>query len=119
MSEGKAYWMPRSSPTAADIPAGARLLPNFDEYIVGYADRSAQCGSSTASKPAAMNVLFKHTIVLGGTIVGTWRRSVQKDALTIEVEPLATLGRTERRLVVTAVEQYGRYAGKPVEIRGL
>src|SRR5438105_760247 len=39
--DGKDYWFgagPRRAPTAA---AGAHLLPNFDEYTVGYRDRSA------------------------------------------------------------------------------
>ena len=66
-----------------------------------------------------MNVIFKHTLVVGGIIAGTWKRVTQKDAVTIDIEPLATLGRAERRVVAMAVEQYARFLGKPVEVRGL
>ncbi len=119
ISGDRTYWMSRSKQASADVPPSARLLPNFDEYIVGYADRSAQRASSTASERGAMNVLFKHTIVIGGTIAGTWTRVIQKDAVTIAIEPLATLGRAERKLVAMAAERYGRYLGKPVEVCGL
>jgi hypothetical protein len=119
ISGDRTYWMSRSTPAPADVTPSARLLPNFDEYIVGYADRSAQRGSSSASEPGAMNVIFKHTLVIGGVIAGTWRRVTQKDALTIDIEPLAPLGRAGRRTIAMAVEQYARYLGKPVEVRGL
>jgi hypothetical protein len=119
ISGHRTYWMSRSTPAPTDVPPSARLLPNFDEYIVGYADRSTQRGSSSASEPGAMNVIFKHTLVIGGIIAGTWKRVTQKDAVTIDIEPLATLGRAERRVVAMAVEQYARFLGKPVEVRGL
>ena len=39
--DGKVYWMPEDLPVAADAPSAVNLLPGFDEYLIGYKDRSA------------------------------------------------------------------------------
>ena len=61
-------------------PAVARvhLLPGFDEYVLGYQDRSAVLAPehSQAIVPGG-NGVFRPTIVVDGAVVGTWRRTVQ------------------------------------------
>ena len=58
------------------------ILPNFDEYIIGYSDKSAIFDESYASGlDARHNPLFQHTIVMNGRIAGTWKRTLQKTKL--------------------------------------
>ena len=49
------------------------LLPGFDEFVLGYADRSAVLDPTHAARivPGA-NGVFRPTVVLGGRVVGTW-----------------------------------------------
>src|SRR5713101_5545905 len=39
--DGQTYWFSTSTPPAKDLSQAAYLLPNYDEYTVGYTDRSA------------------------------------------------------------------------------
>jgi hypothetical protein len=105
--------------TLALTPAGARvhLLPGFDEYLLGYADRSAALAPehSAAVIPGG-NGMFKPTVVADGEVVGTWRRTVTRGAVL--VEPL--LWSPQRGAVqdglVEAVGAYGAYLGRPARL---
>jgi hypothetical protein len=54
------------------------LLPGFDEYLLGYGDRSAVLAPEHADRivPGG-NGLFRPTIVVDGRVVGTWRRTAR------------------------------------------
>lgn len=52
----------------------ARLLPGFDEFVLGYADRSAVIDPAHFGRVLpGNNGVFKATLVVGGRIVATWR----------------------------------------------
>jgi hypothetical protein len=53
----------------------ALLLPGFDEYLLGYTDRSAVLPGEFAQRlvPGG-NGIFASTVVAGGEVVGTWKR---------------------------------------------
>ena len=42
---GKTYYAPRNEPRSRDDGRSVHLLPAFDEYLVGYADRAAMLGN--------------------------------------------------------------------------
>ena len=75
--EGTRYWL--SPETAALLDAGVPgqrtvlALPGFDEFLLGYADRSLVLPPEHAEKivPGG-NGVFKKTIVAGGGVIGTW-----------------------------------------------
>src|SRR3954471_16217579 len=54
---------------------GLFLLPGFDEFVLGYGDRTAVLDPAFADRivPGG-NGMFRPTVVHGGRIVGTWRR---------------------------------------------
>ena len=68
----------RRSCSAARFP-GARsvlLLPGFDEYLLGYTDRSAALAPEHANLTVpGGNGVFKATVVAGGQVAGTWRKA--------------------------------------------
>lgn len=74
---------------ARDEAAGVLLLPGFDEYLLGYADRSAALDPQHADRivPGG-NGMFRPTVVLDGRVVGTWRR-VRGDLVLEPFAPLA------------------------------
>lgn len=61
---------------AAGRPRGAFALAAFDEYFLGYADRSPVCEPRYADFviPGG-NGVFQPLLVLDGRVVGTWRRA--------------------------------------------
>lgn len=73
------YWMsPETASLLDDGVPGQRsvlLLPGFDEFVLGYQDRSLVLAPEHANKivPGG-NGVFKKTIVAGGEVIGTWAR---------------------------------------------
>ncbi len=53
---------------------GTLLLPGFDEFVLGYGDRSAVLEPEFATRIVpGNNGMFLSTVVVDGRIVGTWR----------------------------------------------
>lgn len=122
---GKDYWMaPDATGDANEPPPGkagprvAHALPGFDEYLLGYQDRSAVLDARHADKicPGG-NGVFIATFVLNGSIAGTWGRTAGKNQITITAEPFAALGKTGQHLVTQAVNRYGSFLGRSVQLR--
>lgn len=79
-SDGERYWLaPETAELLGGTVSGARsvlLLPGFDEYVLGYTDRSAALAPDYAPRIVpGNNGMFKATIVAGGRVVGTWRKA--------------------------------------------
>ncbi len=112
--DGREYWMSEDAPchAARDEP-GVHLLPGFDEYLLGYKDRGAVLAAEHAPRivPGG-NGVFLPTIVVGGQVVGTWRRKLKKNSVGITLNPFARLGDAEER-VVEAARSYGDFLGLP------
>jgi hypothetical protein len=94
---------------------GIQLLPGFDEYLLGYADRSAQLGGHplTDVVPGG-NGMFLATIVVDGVIAGTWRRTVKAKGVEITVDPWRTFTRATRRGIEEAAHRYAAYLETPL-----
>lgn len=103
---------PLGDPSTDDVLA----LPGFDEYLLGYKDRTLMLdpGHKDAVIPGG-NGIFQWTIVRAGRVVGTWRRKVTSTRIVVDVLPLVPLG--DRRLVEQAVSGFARFARSPVEVR--
>jgi hypothetical protein len=113
--DGQTYWLAASTLPARANAHAAYLLPNYDEYIVGYTDRSAIFDSSYASNlDARNNPLFQHTIVVRGQIVGTWKRARAKGSVTIVPHLFTRPAKAQDRAVALAACRYGEFLGTPV-----
>ncbi|MEV0156255.1 winged helix DNA-binding domain-containing protein [Micromonospora sp. NPDC050686] len=91
-----------------------RTLPGFDEYLLGYKDRELML--DPAHQPAVIpgnNGVFQSTVVRGGRVVGTWKRTVGKTRVSIAVRPLAPV---DRAAVESALAGYGRFLGLPATV---
>ncbi|MFC9558236.1 winged helix DNA-binding domain-containing protein [Agromyces sp. NPDC056965] len=75
------------APSTASAPSGHHVLAPFDEYFLGYGDRTAFCSEADALRVVpGKNGLFLPILVAGGEVVGTWRRApVRKGTTSIEV----------------------------------
>ncbi|MFC4590624.1 winged helix DNA-binding domain-containing protein [Sphaerisporangium corydalis] len=95
-----------------------RVLPGFDEYLLGYKDRSLMLADE--HKPAIIpgnNGVFQATVVRDGRVVGTWKRSLLKTKVQVVVRPLVPLGTDDLAKIEQAFEGYARFVGRTLEIR--
>jgi hypothetical protein len=98
----------------------AHLLPGFDEYLLGYGDRSAALAPehSDAIAPGG-NGMFKPTIVVDGEVVGTWKRTARAREVVIDVAPFANVPDIARYDLQKAVQAYGAFVGRPARLADL
>jgi hypothetical protein len=112
------YWVPAAALIDGPASGPARsmhLLPGFDEYMLGYTDRALQLGRHHAKYRTAVaaNGMFAPTLVADGRVVGTWKRTLRRDRVTVSVDPFQRLGRAERAAIAEEAERYGRFVGLP------
>jgi hypothetical protein len=114
--EDQSYWFANSvSPVIEKSPA-AHLLPNYDEYFIGFKDRSAIAKiAETAGVKSDDPSLIAHIVILDGQVVGGWRRTIKKDAVLVELNLFAKLTEFENQAINQALEKYGRFLGLPTE----
>jgi hypothetical protein len=102
--EGGEYYFPRD--TAAAPAVGVLLLPNYDEYLVAYADRELMAGAGGSSPASAANLIFKNTVALRGEVVGTWQRTLGARGAKVALSPLAPFSTATGRAADRAVARY-------------
>jgi hypothetical protein len=106
-------------PAAVAVPGDGEwlALPGFDEYLLGYKDRSMMAGPADlqAIVPGG-NGMFRSTIVRAGRVVAVWTRAITRKAVTVTIEPLAPFTAADRRAIAEALEPYAAYLGLPLTV---
>jgi hypothetical protein len=101
-------------PAVGGIPTG-HLLPGFDEYLLGYADRSAQLPVQHQDRVVpGGNGVFLPMAVVRGVVVGTWTRTERSAGVRVTVTPFAPLDPLAVRALEVATDRYARWLGAPV-----
>lgn len=104
----------------SDRVGRVHLLPGFDEYLLGYGDRSAALAPEHASAVVpGGNGMFRSTIVVDGTVVGTWRRTMTARGVTVEPAPFQPIAAPVRDGMQRAASDYGAFLGRPARVREL
>ena len=73
---------------AREEAGGILLLPGFDEFVLGYGDRSAVLDPRFAEHivPGG-NGVFRPTVIADGRVVGTWRHTGSGGRRTVSATP--------------------------------
>lgn len=109
------YWMAKENDAHSE-PPHALLLPAFDEYLLGYRERSAILDAKHANKivPGG-NGVFRPIMVLHGKVVGTWKKSVKKTSVTLAWEPFARLKQADLAAFDREAERYAAFLELPLK----
>jgi hypothetical protein len=105
--DGHSYWFSSSMPLTVTPSASAFLLPTFDEFLVGF-------HSFDESRRGGGVLIFESTIVIGGKVMGSWKRTFKKGAVVIELAPFSPLNDDESEAVNAAAQRYGEFMAMPV-----
>jgi hypothetical protein len=107
------YLRPGLEPAARAV----RLLPGFDEYLLGYADRSAPLsGADSAVIGPGGNGMFLSTVVVNGEVVASWRRTPRAKKVHLELELLRGIPASAKSGLAAAAKRYGTFLEQPVEL---
>ena len=110
-----------AAPEVLDADAGGGgwlALPGFDEYLLGYKDRSMMAAAEQlAAVIPGGNGVFQSTIVRDGRVVATWKRVLARKGVTVTVQPLIPLTSRDRQSAADALQPYADYLGLPLTVK--
>jgi hypothetical protein len=110
-TDGNNYWFTERSDAPPNKIPVAFLLPNYDEYIVSYKDRSAAIESADIDKADPRGTIFNHTITINGRICAIWKRTIGKSKVDIEVIPFKPLSKVNLASITLSAKRYAKFLG--------
>jgi hypothetical protein len=84
---------PRPDP---DMPVPPRLLPDFDNVLLSYEDRTRIIADEHRKAVFTVNGLIRATVLVDGFVRGTWKLERHRDTATVLIEPFRPLARQVR-----------------------
>ncbi len=105
---------PAPKATKEDSPV-VHLLPNFDEFLIGYKDRSASYDPTRFKKQPS---LLSHFVVVDGQLVGGWRRKGTDQKLIVQLSLGRKFSTAERVGLEASGAELQRFTGVPVHFTG-
>jgi hypothetical protein len=112
--EGNTYWFAPAESSVA-FPPQAYALPNFDEYAVGYRDRSMLLETGYSGPLLKQGEILNHrNLVLNGQIVGSWKPVTGKAETKVVLTLLRPLSDGEQAQIRQLFQQYGQFLGRIV-----
>lgn len=84
-------------PAAGSSPAPVRFLPEYDNLVLSYADRTRFIADEHRSRVFLSAGRVRATFLVDGFVAGTWRVARERGApAKLEIEPFGPLPRNER-----------------------
>jgi len=123
VAAGKRRWFGARRPPAARATTrngqpAVHLLPNFDELVVAYGDRSASIDPARLKDIGSWGmVIANNVVVVDGRVVGGWRRTLAKKTAVVETRLAMPLPARARAGLRAVAQRYGRFLGMPVTLR--
>jgi hypothetical protein len=108
--QGQAYWFAHDMPRKPKTLKSVIILPSYDEYTVGYRDRSHVIAPALMKQTG--NGIFKPTLLVDGQVSGTWKRTESKSGIQIEVTPLISDHKISKRLLKETTKAFANFNGK-------
>ncbi len=89
------------------------VLPGFDEYLLGYKDRTLMADPDVmAAVIPGGNGIFRSTVTTAGRVRATWTRKTRKRAVDVTLQPLdAWRPELHREALTAGFAAYGQFLG--------
>ncbi len=117
----KTYWCSPDVAVPSNPPPCLHLLPNYDEFLVAYRDRSASLDPARGFDlaPFPMGSILAHIVVRNGQVWGAWKRRQTSRQVVVELGSLDVLAPSEFAALRREVERFARFLGVPASVEGL
>jgi len=108
-ARGEFLDLPDAPRPAPGTPAPPRFLPEFDNLLLAWRDRTRIIADEHRSRIMASPVLMRPTFLLDGFVAGTWRLEKSQEAATLVVEPFAKLAARDGEALAREGERLARF----------
>jgi hypothetical protein len=105
--EGREYlYIPQELPDIRDIQSSF-LMPDYDEYGMGYKDRSAIFDAEEYARHISRNnPVFNRMVIIDGRIEGTWQRIIKGKHPDIQIFPFHTPTKVQEKKLEKAIQTF-------------
>lgn len=107
--DGADYYFPPTKPSGREEVSF--LMPDYDEYGIAYKNRTA------LNNPEAIHTktIFDRVIIADGMITGTWKRTIQRDTVLLDLDLFKPYKLTDKS-IATAIDNYASFLAKTPHI---
>lgn len=114
--EDRTYWFAAGSAPPRTRKGTIDLVQVYDECVVSYTlSRDALTGPVGSRIPREI-MFFWHPMLLGGQIIGHWRRRTKGDLTWLEIFMYRKLTASESRSLDVAVGRYEDFVGRKIDV---
>ncbi|NIR49598.1 winged helix DNA-binding domain-containing protein [candidate division KSB1 bacterium] len=93
-----------------------RLLPNFDSYLLGHADRDHLVSTQYYKRVYRNQGWISPVILLNGRVIGTWSNKRRPNMLSLEIEPFETFSKNTHIQIEEEATSLANFLGTSWEI---
>jgi len=111
---GERYDLPDQTYPDPDTPASVRLLPEFDNLVVAYADRTRLMSDDYRAR-VCVGSMIAATVLVDGTVRGSWKLNWGKGSATLTVELFERLSTVEQEEVEAEATRLLEYAAPDLD----
>ncbi len=104
------YDLPDAPRPDPGTPAPPRFLPDFDNLVLGYADRSRFLDDAYKGEVTTRNLRVRATFLYDGRIRGTWTMARKGKVATLTMSPFEPLTKKARAALEPEAEALLRFA---------
>jgi len=115
----RTFWASPTQPVESFRSPVVHLLPNYDELLVAFRDRTDAFDPDLPPDSRVPQVILGHVIVRDGLVIGAYRRRDIEGRTTLEIDLAVELDSPERAAVKAAVDRFAAFVGRPVDAAGL
>ena len=110
------YWATADPPPTVVKEIGY-LLPPFDEYLLGYNDRSLVLDSNHVKRVNAGGGILKPTVMVNGNILGIWIYKFESKEMIVSIQLFRDLEPHERGVIDRAFCQFRSFNSVQAALR--
>lgn len=108
---GQTWYIHSSSRTRGEVSGCLHLLPSYDEYLLGYKDRTDVLPLEHYSKAFTNNGLFYPIVLHEGHVIGNWSKSIKKGNVIIEHSNFRKSDCVDESILDKEKDRYIRFLG--------
>lgn len=114
--DGLEYIYAPGNPKQVDHPRHSFLMPDYDEYGIAYKNRDAillpKYKATAGERPVFP---FNRMVIINGTIVGAWQRSIKNKEINIEIAPFYSFNEQENALMEKSITRFRNFYGSTID----
>jgi hypothetical protein len=115
--EGAVYVHSTDTPKNKKQILRSFLMPDYDEYGMSYKNRDALFPPDKIVKEINdRNIIFNRMLIIDGIIKGSWKRTIKKDLVEIEIQSISKFTSNDLEKTETAARELGKFLGKKANV---